>query len=151
MCVPVFCVGVSFQIIWVNNCTMNTGQCGKPILGGVCLVTESCLTLCNPMDCGPPGSSVYGIFQARILEWVAISYSRGSSWPKDGTCVSCIGRQILYHSAPTEYVSFNFMAAIIICSDFGDQENKVCHCFPIYFPWSGGTGCHDLRFLNVEL
>ena len=49
-----------------------------------------------------PSSSVYGIFQARILEWVAISYSRGSSWPKDGTCVSCIGRQILYHSAPME-------------------------------------------------
>ena len=36
-------------------------------------------------------------------------------------------------------------------SDFGAQKNKVWHCFPIYFPWSGGTGCHDLRFLNVEL
>ena len=40
---------------------------------------QLCWTLCNPMDCGPPGSSVYGIFQARILEWVAISFSRGSS------------------------------------------------------------------------
>ena len=93
MCVPVFCVGVSFQIIWVNNCTMNTGQCGKPILGGVCLVTESCLTLCNPMDCGPPGSSVYGIFQARILERVAMPSSRGSSQHRDQahiSCVSCI-------------------------------------------------------------
>ena len=48
----------------------------------------------------------------------------------------------------------NFMAAVTICSDFGAQKNKVWHsfhCFPIYFPWSGGTGCHDLRFLNVEL
>ena len=41
-----------------------------------CLVTKSCPTLCDPMDCGPPGSSVHGILQARILEWVAISFSR---------------------------------------------------------------------------
>ena len=43
-----------------------------------------------------PDSSVHGISQARILEWVAISFSRGSSWPRNWTCVSCIGRQILY-------------------------------------------------------
>ena len=43
------------------------------------LVIQSCLTLCDPMDCSPPGSSVHGIPQARILEWVAISFSRGSS------------------------------------------------------------------------
>ena len=52
------------------------------------------------MDCSLPGSSVHGIFQARILEWVAIPFSRGSSQPRDGTCISCIsyiGRQILYH------------------------------------------------------
>ena len=45
------------------------------------LVAQSCLTPCNPMDCSLPGSSVHGILQARILEWVAISYSRGSSHP----------------------------------------------------------------------
>ena len=44
---------------------------------------RSCSTLCDPMDCSLPGSSVHGIFQARILEWVAISYSRGSCWPRD--------------------------------------------------------------------
>ena len=49
------------------------------------------------MDCNLPGSSVHGIFHARILEWVAISFSRGSSWPRYQTCVSCTGRQILYH------------------------------------------------------
>ena len=49
----------------------------------VCFVSQSCLTLCSPMDCSPPGSSVHGIFQARLLEWDAISYSRGSSWPRD--------------------------------------------------------------------
>ena len=54
-----------------------------------CSVTESCLTLCNPMDCSPPGSSVHGTFQARVLEWVAISFSRGSSQTRDWTCVSC--------------------------------------------------------------
>ena len=51
--------------------------------------TQSCPTLCDPMDCSPPGSSVYGIFQARVLEWVAISFSRGSSQPRDRTQVPC--------------------------------------------------------------
>ena len=59
----------------------------------------SCLTLCNPMDCSPPGSSVHGILQARILERVAMPSSRGSSPPRDQThvsYVSCIGRWVLY-------------------------------------------------------
>ena len=60
------------------------------------LVTKSRPTLCNAMDCSPPGSSVHGILQARILEWIAISFSRGSSWPMEPTRVSCICRQILY-------------------------------------------------------
>ena len=47
------------------------------------LVTQLCPTLCNPMDCSQLGSSVHGILQARILEWVAISFSRGSSQPRD--------------------------------------------------------------------
>ena len=52
----------------------------------VCMLScQSCLTLCNPMDCSPPGSSVHGVFQARILEWVAISYSRESFWPRNQT------------------------------------------------------------------
>ena len=51
---------------------------------------QSCPTLCNPMDCSPPGSSVHGILQARILEWVAVPSSKGSFQPKDQTCVSCI-------------------------------------------------------------
>ena len=46
-------------------------------------VAQSCPTLCEPMDCSLLGSSVHGIFQARVLEWVAISFSRGSSWPRD--------------------------------------------------------------------
>ena len=53
-------------------------------------VTQSCPTLCNPMDCSLPGFSIHRIFQARVLEWVAISFSRGSSQPRNQTWVSCI-------------------------------------------------------------
>ena len=54
------------------------------------LVAHSCMTLCDPKDCNPPGSSVYGISQARIPEWFTISSSRASSWPRDWTQVFCI-------------------------------------------------------------
>ena len=60
---------------------------------------QLCLTLCDPMDSSPPGSSVHGILQARILEWVAMPSSRGSSRPRDRTCVSyisCIGRRVFF-------------------------------------------------------
>ena len=55
-----------------------------------------------PMDCSPPGSSVHGISQARILEWIAVSFSRGSSGPRDQTQASCIGKWSLYHWATWE-------------------------------------------------
>ena len=70
-----------------------------------CLCAQLCPSLCNPMDCNPPGSSVHGIFQARILEQVAVSYSRGSSQPRDQTrvsCISCICMLILYHCTTWE-------------------------------------------------
>ena len=69
----------------------------------ICMHAKSlqlCLTLCDPMDCSPLGSSVHGIHQARTLEWVSMPSSRGSSWPRDQTHisdVSCIHRRILYH------------------------------------------------------
>ena len=53
------------------------------------LVDQLCPTLCDPMDCSNPGSSVHEILQARILEWVAIPFSKGSSWPRDQTQISC--------------------------------------------------------------
>ena len=76
-------------------------------------VTQSCLTLCNPVDCSPPGSSVHGIFQAGILEQLPIFYSRGSSQPRDQTRVSCIGKQILYHCATWK-----------LSRDLADQKQK---------------------------
>ena len=56
----------------------------------LCLVSQLCATLCNPLDCSLPGSSVHEILQARTLEWVAISFPRGSFQPRDWTCVSCV-------------------------------------------------------------
>ena len=61
---------------------------------------QSCLTLCDPMDDSPRGSSVHGILQARVLVWGAEPSSKGSSWPRNHTCasyLSCIGRKVLYH------------------------------------------------------
>ena len=63
----------------------------------VFLVAQLRLTLCDPMDCRSPGSSVLGILQARILEWAATSFSRGSFRLRDQTCISSTGRWILYH------------------------------------------------------
>ena len=81
------CVGFCHTSTWISHIC-------------ICLVAHLCLTFCSSMDCSPPGSSIHGISQARILEWVAILYSRGSSWPRYRTRVSCvsgIGRQIIHH------------------------------------------------------
>ena len=61
------------------------------------LVSKSCLALCNPMDCNPPVSSIHGILQARILEWIAIPFCRGPSRHRDRTWVLPHYRQLLYH------------------------------------------------------
>ena len=59
------------------------------------LVAQSCLRLCNSMDCSPPGSSVHGMLQAKLLEWVAIPFSRESSWPRNWIQVSCVAGRLL--------------------------------------------------------
>ena len=66
----------------------------------MCLVAQSCLTHCNPTDCSPPVSSAHGILQARILEWVAFPFSRGSSPPRDRSPVSCIAGGLLPAEPP---------------------------------------------------
>ena len=79
-------LGIKSLPLWLGNDSFSkTCGCSQS--------PQSCPTLCNPMDCSPPGSSVPGIPQARILEWVAMPSSRGSSPPRDRTCVysiSCI-------------------------------------------------------------
>ena len=74
------------------------------------------------MDCSSPGSSVYGILQARVLEWVAISFSRGSSRPRDQTCISCVGRRILYHWATREDPQVMVMGTILQRMKWGSMR-----------------------------
>ena len=92
---------------------------------------------CNPMDCNPPGSSVQGILQARILDWIAISFSRGSSQPGDWTCisyVSCVGRQVLYHwshlGSPYMYIYI-----LIHCSIVDSQHCVSFRCTVKWFSY----------------
>ena len=80
-----------------SSCIMFDNVPLDPVVSCYCSVAQSCPTLSDPMDCSLPGSSVHGVLPARILEWVAISYSKVSSWTRDRTCVSCIGRRLLYH------------------------------------------------------
>ena len=82
----------------LSSHSWNRNSVGAGVHAGVC--AQSCLTLRDPMVCDLPGSSLYGVLQARILGCVVISFSRGSSWPRDWThvsCISCIGRRVLYH------------------------------------------------------
>ena len=102
-------------------------------------VAQSCPTLCNPRDCSPPGSSVHGILQARILEWVAIPFSRRSSWPRNWTCevkVKLLSRVwILDCSLPVSSVYGIFQARILECvaisfsrgSSWSRDRTRVSH------------------------
>ena len=80
--------------------SVGPGQGHRQLSWHACVPSCFSQTLCNPMDHSLPGSSVHGILQTRVLEWIAMPSFRGSSWPRDRTCnssISCIGRQILYH------------------------------------------------------
>ena len=79
-----------------------------------CSLTKLCPTLCDPMDCSPPGSFVHRISQAGILERIAISFSRGSSQPRNRTCISCTGRWVLYQWATCG--TFFLPTAVMPCS-----------------------------------
>ena len=87
----------------------------------------------DPMDCSLPGSSIHGILQARILEWVAISFSRRSSPPRDRTCISCIGRLILYHLATWEALQYCSRLLILIAAAPSAKSLQSCPtlCGPI--------------------
>ena len=91
-----------------------------------CSVAQLCPTLCNSMDCSPPGSSVCGIFQAKILEWVGISFSRGSYWPRDRTHVSCTAGR------------------------FFSTEPQGKPCDELFFPWKNNLlGIWNIWFPNI--
>ena len=112
----------------------------------VCSVTQMCLTLFDPMGCSPPGSSVHGISQARMLEWVAIPSSRGSSWPRDLTCVSWIHRHWQVDSLPLrtgEAQSLRYWTNLMWVADREDSEyvmrwrfSENTVCLRILWCWS---------------
>ena len=87
------------------------------------LVAQLCLTLCDPMDYSPPGSSICGIFQARILEWVAIPFSRGSSQPRDQTHISCIAGR--FFATLVTHFSCETMLWWTFCSFIFDHEDVI--------------------------
>ena len=97
----------------------------------VCSVASVCLTLCDPMDCSPAGSSVHGILQARILEWVAIPSSRESSQPRDWdwvSCVSCIASSFFFC-----FFFFYHWAAREVLSEI--NVHKLCNKTNQYLGW----------------
>ena len=94
-----------------------------------CLVTKLHPSLCDPMNCSPPGSSSLAIFQSRIPERVAISLSRRSSWPRDWTHVSCISRWLLYHWATKE--ALNLLSILCIVYVYQPQSSNLSlHTLP---------------------
>ena len=147
-------IGGSTSILFLDNCgdsfkphqSSTSGRLSK-ISYNLCAWVLSRVWLCDPMDCSPPGSSVHGILQARILEWVAMPSSRRSSQPRDGThvsCVSCIGRRILYHCTTSEAHSYNIECET---NDFGfsDLETKHQWLFPYSIKWKFRGLCYPLK------
>ena len=116
------------------------------------LVTQLCPTLCNPMDHDPQGSSIHGILQARILDWVAISFSRGSSQPRDQTRVSCIAGR--FFTVWTIRVIFAAAAAAAkspqSCPTLWDPiDGSPLGSSRLLYPWNSpgkntGLSCHAL-------
>ena len=96
------------------------------------LSAQSCPTLWDPMSCSPPASSVHGISQARILQWVAVSFSRGSSWSRDWTQVSCI--------AGGFFTVWTTIWAILMWIHVSINHDKCCEGRPW---WSKSWLCRD--------
>ena len=129
-------------------CTLLAQRIGFPIVSLLgkrilfhCLcakLLQSYLTLCDPIDCNPPGSSVNVILQARILEWVAISFSTGSSQCRNQTNVSyisCVGRLVLYHQRQLGKPILCYQVAILIHRSYTLMESSI---------WEEG---HEIQFL----
>ena len=123
------------------------------------LAAQQCLTLCDPMDCRLQGSSVHGIFQATILEWVAISFSRGTSWPRDRNQVSCLPGRCFTVWATREAPSDGNLGkkSCLFClypwpnsSTYNHvSKNKSRVIFPIIFSSIGYLLVDDTRVCSV--
>jgi len=118
-------------------------------------VAQLCPTLCHPMDCSLPCSSVHGIFQARVLEWVAISFSRGSSQPRDWTWVfHIVGRCFVHIIVPGVTVHFLEGCAWHLRHSMGASHSAVSNSLwphGLYSPWNSpgqNTGVGSLSLLQ---
>ena len=125
----------------------------------VALITKLCLTLWDSMDCNPPGSTVHGISQARILEWVAISFSRKSSQPRDPTHISCIAGGTLYHcttwEAPLDMGFVCYSPCLCWSSPFGYFKGLVCFgsiddWSALALMWMKSPSQHGLRLMQPQ-
>ena len=94
------------------------------------LVTQWCLTLCDPMDCSPPGSSVHGILQAGILQWVAVPFSRRPSQPGERTLVSHIADRFLPSEPPGKC-----LGQCLFATDFSNMKESKNYFIIFYFYW----------------
>ena len=116
----------SDMIYWLNNNNIQP-LCNFLFLWGEGEVAQLCPTLCNPTDCSLPGSSIHGIFQARVLKWVSISFSRGSSQPRDRTQISHIVGRCFTIWATGEvfffFTSYHFIVLPIL--------HETSSCFPL--------------------
>ena len=95
------------------------------------VVTQLCPTLCDPMNCNPPGSSVPGILQARILEWVVIPFSRGSSQPRDWIWVSQIVDRLLSESTGKSF-ELSYDPAIPLLGIYSEKIIPKDTCNPVF-------------------
>ena len=132
-----------FSVKWMQQWEAETFE---PQTWWLALVAQLYPTICDPMDLSPPGSSVHGIFQAGILEWVAISFSRGTSWPRDRTWVSYTAGRFFTIWAPREARPSKGKLKTILAhphirvsywfccwGSWIHQHQVVCHCGP--FLW----------------
>ena len=110
------------------------------------LIAQSCWTLWDPMDCSPPGSSVYGILQARILGWNAIPFSRGCSWLRDRTQVSCIADRFFTSWATKEasltFSSVKFSSVTQSCPTLCNPMNCSTPGLPVHHQLQEFTQTH---------
>ena len=129
---------VFFGLVWFSPSPFGSSACPSP---------ELCLALCNLMDCSLPGSSVHGIISSRILEWVVIFPSRGSSPPRNRIpvpCVSCIGKQTLYHCSPGgAEISLLYKNREEVFSPSSSSCNPLIHDL-----WTKGWGTEAIMSLS---
>ena len=127
----------------VSEDTGKNGQHLGDLKGVVIQSLNRVRIFCDPMDCSPPGFSVRGILQARIVEWVAISFSRGFSPPRDGTRISRIDRWILYHWVTTLHMAITAWGT----GGSTHRHNQLPSCYALakWLPHSHRVGCGKFK------